>query len=160
MAVMQILQVIVSSLVFLVFVVSLNVANMQTGCVISVCVYITLPDGSVKHVTLGGNVRLDANIVLTKVLYVPEFNFNLLSVTKLLADQKLCIHIYPTKCFFHDLTTSKVVAVAREHHGLYTLESPDGSNFKGKDDKKHSQSENGGVSVSGCFTAAHSTCIQ
>jgi len=37
---------------------------------------ITLTDGSVKQVTSGCNVRLDDNIVLEKVLYVPEFKFN------------------------------------------------------------------------------------
>ena len=167
------------SLVFLAFVMSLNVENMQLGWwiqgpvitsydldlfdnldILSKPVYITLLDGSVNHVTLGGNVRLDTNIVLKKALYVPEFKFNLLSVTKLLADQKLCIHIYPTECLFQDLTTSKVVVVAQEHNGLYTLESPNGSNFKGKGDRKYPQSEDGVVSVSGCLSAANKTCIQ
>jgi len=75
-------------------------------------VFITLPDGSVKNVTLGGNVKLDNNITLSKVLYVPEFKFNLLSVTKLLTQQNLCLYIYPTECLFQDLTTKQVVAVA------------------------------------------------
>ena len=86
-------------------------------------VYITLPDGSLKTVTLGGNVQLDEKIMLRKVLYVPEFKFNLLSVTKLLADQNLCIHLYSNECIFQDLTTSQVVAVAQEYNGLYKLES-------------------------------------
>jgi len=35
-------------------------------------VHITLPDGSVKHVTLGGNVQLDKHLLLKRVLYVPR----------------------------------------------------------------------------------------
>jgi len=63
-------------------------------------VHITLSDGSVKHVTLGGNVKLDSHLLLKRVLYVPEFKFNLLSVSKLVAVQNMCIHIYPTECIY------------------------------------------------------------
>jgi len=49
-------------------------------------VFITLPDGSIKKVTLEGNVKLNDNLPLSTVLYVPEFKFNLLSVTKLLVE--------------------------------------------------------------------------
>ena len=31
-------------------------------------VYITFPDGTVKNVTLGGNVRLGNNVILQRVL--------------------------------------------------------------------------------------------
>ena len=92
-------------------------------------VSITLPDGSVQTVILGGNVRLDDRITLRRVLYVLGFKFNLLSVTKLLADQHLCIHIYPAECIFQDLTNNEVVAVAPEHNGLYTLKSSYSSHF-------------------------------
>jgi len=61
---------------------------------------ITLPDGSSKTVTLVGDVVLANNIRLKRVLYVAEFKFNLLSVTRLLTDQRLGIHIYPTTCIF------------------------------------------------------------
>jgi len=131
---------------------------------LSTPVYITLSDGSVKNVSLGGNVRLDTNIVLKKVLYVSEFKFNLLSVTKLLADKKLCIHIYPAACIFQDLTTSKVVAVEQEHIGLYTLESSYSSNFKGKRilgkklQSDHKELED--TAVSSCFTATNKSCNQ
>ena len=84
---------------------------------------ITLPDGSSKTVTLVGNVMLDDNIKLKRVLYVPEFKFNLLSVTRLLTDQRLCIHIYPAECIFQDLFTNQIVVVAHEHGGLYKLQS-------------------------------------
>ena len=54
-------------------------------------------------------------------------------MTKLLADQRLCIHVYPSKCIFQDLTTSKVVVVAYEHSGLYILQSSFGRKFTGEE---------------------------
>ena len=95
-------------------------------------VYVTFPDGSVKNVTLWGNGRVDDNFILKRVLYVPEFKFNLLSVTKLLADQRLCIHVYPTQCIFQDLTNSNIVAAAHAHNGLYTLGTSSSRSIKGK----------------------------
>ena len=85
-----------------------------------------------KSVTLGDNVQLDSNFTLQRVLYVPEFRFNLLLVTRLLADQNLCIHVYPSKCIFQDLTTDKVVIVAHAHNGLYTLASSSSKTYKAR----------------------------
>ena len=119
-------------------------------------VYVTLPDGSVKSVTLRGNVKLDNNFILQRVLYVPEFKFNLLLVTKLLADQNLCIHVYPSKCIFQDLTTNKIVTAAHEHNGLYTLESSCSKTYKGKTGSADVLQEEG--AVLGCFTAVNKAC--
>jgi len=126
-------------------------------------VHITLPDGSVKHVTLGGSLRLDDHILLKRVLYVHEFKFNLLSVYKLLATQRLCIHIYPTECIFQDLTTRQVVAKAHEHSGMYFLESSNRCSFK-KDSTLGKIVQNNGVAekvtTQGCFTIVNKACSQ
>jgi len=105
-------------------------------------------------------VRLDTNIVLKRVLFVPEFRFNLLSVTKLLTDQSLCIHIYPIECIFQDLITNKVVAVAQEHNGLYSLESSYRSTLKGKAILARGIQESENTAVSGCFTATNKSGVQ
>jgi len=121
-------------------------------------VYVTLPDGSVKDVTQGGNVQLGGNFILQRVLYVPEFKFNLLSVTKLLADQSICLHVYSSACLFQDLTTNQVVAVAHEHHGLYTL------GFSGsKDIGEQSASAEGSQedkAVPSCFNACSKLSLE
>ena len=108
-------------------------------------------------------MKLDSNILLQRVLYVPEFKFNLLSVSKLLAIQRLCIHIYPSECIFQDLTTKEVVATAPEHGGLYFLQplprcSVKKDNFQAgtvqyKDGNKKDATQ-------GCFTAANKACSQ
>ena len=117
---------------------------------------ITLPDGSVKQVTSGDNVTLDDNIVLKKVLYVTEFKFNLLSVTKVLADQKMCIHMYPTECIFQDLTTNQVMALAHENNGLFFFESTSRGSHSSLE-ASTSRRQNFRPIVSECFTAANKT---
>ena len=124
-------------------------------------VYVTLSDGSVKNVTLWGNGRVDDNFILKRVLYVPEFKFNLLSVTKLLVNQRLCIHVYPTQCIFQDLTTSNIVAVAHAHNGLYALGTSNSRSIKGKGfPRKRIQKDTMEmqVAVQGCFTAVNKSC--
>lgn len=44
---------------------------------------IFLPDGSVKRVKYVGDISLNFNILLKEVLYIPEFQYNLMSVHKL-----------------------------------------------------------------------------
>ena len=124
-------------------------------------VYVTLLDGSVNNVTLGGNVWLDDNIFLRKVLYVPEFKFNLLSVTKFLTDQNLCIHVHPTQCICQDPTTSNIVAVAHDHNGLYILGASGSRSNRGQElsrDRKDTLERQ--AAVPGCFTAINKTCKQ
>ena len=47
---------------------------------------ITIPDGSILTVSKQGDILLDNDITLTKVLYVPQLHFNLISASKLCLD--------------------------------------------------------------------------
>lgn len=46
-----------------------------------------------------GDIQLLYNIHLPNVLYVPQFNFNLVSVQRLCADNKLTLDFTHTHCF-------------------------------------------------------------
>ncbi|XP_056685767.1 uncharacterized protein [Spinacia oleracea] len=78
-----------------------------------------LPDGSVKYITQIGTIQLTPHIVLSNVLYIPDFKHNLLSVGRLLDHNKLYAHFSPTSCSFQDLITNEVKAVGRRQAGLY-----------------------------------------
>jgi len=82
-------------------------------------IMIGLPDGSVKSVTLGGNVQLTANIILHNVLFVPYFKHNLFS--KLLKITSLVAYFTTTCSEFQDPTTRKCIAEGKQHNGLYKL---------------------------------------
>ena len=81
-------------------------------------IHITLPDGSHKTVTHAGSVTLCPQINLHNILYVPEFKFNLISVSKLLTDLHLTALFTPHQCTFQDLSTRKPVAIAPVDSGL------------------------------------------
>lgn len=55
-----------------------------------------LPDGSKREVTVAGNVRVNQDIVLENVLYVPGFTHNLLSVAQLIQDSGIRCIFYKT----------------------------------------------------------------
>jgi len=86
-------------------------------------VFVTLPDGATKPVTHIGQVILTPNLTLQKVLHVPAFKFNLLSVSQLVTNNNMCVLFYPNTCVIQDLTTKRIVAVAPKHGGLYKLDS-------------------------------------
>ncbi|VFQ64259.1 unnamed protein product [Cuscuta campestris] len=71
-------------------------------------IMVTLPDGSHKAVSKAGHVTFPQNLVLTDVLYVPEFKFNLISVSKLIDTHKLNAQFLPNECVFQDLLTEQV----------------------------------------------------
>jgi len=52
-------------------------------------IMVRLPDGSTKHVFMIGDITVCSEIILKDVLYVKEFKYNLLSISKLLEDGNL-----------------------------------------------------------------------
>lgn len=56
-----------------------------------------LPNGATADITLISNVHLSSDIVLTNVLCVPTFTYNLLNVSKLLSDTK-CVATFNSQC--------------------------------------------------------------
>ena len=87
-------------------------------------IHITLADGTLKKVSVIGQIPLNPQLTLHNVLYVPGFKFNLLSVGKLLADYSLCALFYLEKCLFQDLTTNLVMDSTLKADGLYKIKLP------------------------------------
>jgi len=93
-------------------------ASFNSTTPLSIPIHVTLPDGTAKLVTHRGHIPLNQTISLNNVLDVPEFKYNLLSVSKLLSDHNLCAIFYPDRCFFQDLSTKLIVAAGRKDGGL------------------------------------------
>jgi len=89
-------------------------------------ILITLPDGSLKTVATYGQIHLFPHKTIHTVLYVPDFEFNLLSVSKLLTAHKLFVIFFSDHCYIQDLSTKQILAVAPSVDGLYKL-SPVGT---------------------------------
>ncbi|KAL2253350.1 UNVERIFIED_CONTAM: hypothetical protein Sindi_0129700 [Sesamum indicum] len=82
---------------------------------------IKLPNGIVQKVKLDGNIRLTKSILLTEVLYVPVFKYNLLSVNRLCRDNPFKVIFTKDDCTMQDLQTNHVIAVGRQENRLYIL---------------------------------------
>ena len=63
------------------------------------------------------------SIPLTSVLSLPNFSFNLMSVSKLTRALKCYISFFPDFCLFQDLMTKQIIGRGCESGGLYILDS-------------------------------------
>ena len=83
---------------------------------------ITIPDGRKVMVDLYGDVILMDGIVLKNVLYVPVFQFNLISIHKLCSN--LCTNVVFTngECLIQDHSKTKVLG--KLSNGLYYIYIP------------------------------------
>ncbi|XP_019257833.1 PREDICTED: uncharacterized protein LOC109236058 [Nicotiana attenuata] len=82
---------------------------------------VQLPTGSVASVSHIGNASVLSNHEISNVLYIPDFKFNLLSVSKLTKELKYMVGFFPDFCIFQDLFSGQVKGIGREEHGLYIL---------------------------------------
>ena len=84
--------------------------------------HVSLPDGSQVSVQYSGTVVLSPILELHNVLYIPKFQFNLLSVPKLAATSNIIFKFYPNNCLLQDLKTEHLVAVVKLVNHLYILD--------------------------------------
>lgn len=78
---------------------------------------VVLPDGSKQNVDCVGEVRLTEK----DVLHLNNFQFDLLSVGKLLDDLKVSVQLWPDYCVLQDQATGKTMEMAWKSNGLYRL---------------------------------------
>ena len=83
---------------------------------------VTLADGSHSCVLGFGTIVPTPSIPLTSVLSLPNFYFNLMSVSKLTRALKCYISFFPNFCLFQDLMTKQIIGRGRKSGGLYILD--------------------------------------
>ncbi|KAK9683831.1 hypothetical protein RND81_10G167700 [Saponaria officinalis] len=86
-------------------------------------IIVVLPDGTAKSVTQIGKVFLTPDIILTNVLFIPDFQHNLLSIGKLIDQSNMIVMFSPNECLFQDHSSSNVLAVGKRIEGLYRFSS-------------------------------------
>lgn len=85
-------------------------------------VIIHLPNGSAKTVNEYGDLHLSDSFILKNVLFVSSFNYNLLSVRKVVQDKTMSCNFYFDYCVFQDLKISNINVVGRVKGNLYFLD--------------------------------------
>lgn len=82
---------------------------------------VKLPNGAEVPVTHIGNVQVTENLLLTIVLCVPSFTFNLLSAKKLAESLSYCLIFLSNLCFIQDLASWITIGMGEVRDGLYHL---------------------------------------
>lgn len=80
-----------------------------------------LPNGTTVPITHVGTVQLSTKVVLHNVLCVPSFTYNLLSVSKLLTDNKCEATFTTDQCFLKAVSWHQSLPIGKEMNGLYLL---------------------------------------
>jgi hypothetical protein len=99
----------------------INSISLFTSITATISSKVKLPNGKFALVTHIGTVKISAHLILTNVLCVPSFSFNLLSVSKLVQSFKFCFIFFANYCFIQNLTSWMTIGVGREANGLYYL---------------------------------------
>ncbi|XP_074323025.1 uncharacterized protein LOC141659974 [Apium graveolens] len=84
--------------------------------------FITVPDGRKVKVLHIGTVKLSNDIILQKVLHVPDFHFRLISIAKLCEDLKCQVVFTENQYFIQGLSQNRPqILLGRLNNGLYSL---------------------------------------
>ena len=83
--------------------------------------FVELPNGGKTRIDLAGTIKLSDDLTIKDVLYVPEFQVNLLFINKFTQALGCNVTFYPDCCLVEDLTTNKVIGKGGQINGLYYL---------------------------------------
>ena len=75
---------------------------------------VTLADGSTSCVLGSGTIHPTPLIPLTSVMSLPQFSFNLISVSKLTCTLNCSISFFHDHCLIQDLSTKRIIGRGRE----------------------------------------------
>ena len=85
--------------------------------------YVYLPNGEKTLVTHIGTIHLTETLILTNVLCVPSFTFNLNYVSHLNKSMTCCLIFLGSFCIILDLALRSTIGLGREQNGLYLLDT-------------------------------------
>lgn len=81
---------------------------------------VQLRNGEMVQVTHLGSCALSANSVITNVFHIPQFKYNLLSVSRIIKELGYSVTFFPHFCVFQELNSGEVKKIGEEG-GLYWL---------------------------------------
>lgn len=84
---------------------------------------VTLPNNSRIPVKFIGDVRLNSHITLRGVLYIPDFQFNLLFISALATHMSVMIQFVGDSCLIQDKSSLQTIGRGEYWHGLYLIDA-------------------------------------
>lgn len=85
---------------------------------------VRLPNHSLIQVHFKGHIQLTNELLLIDVLYVHQFELNLMSVTCLTKSQLLMVKFYHNFSLIEQILPTKMIGGDEVHEGLYLLDVP------------------------------------
>ncbi|KAF3615583.1 putative NAC domain-containing protein 43-like [Capsicum annuum] len=82
---------------------------------------VCMPTGRKSEITHIGNTSLSGDLQVKNVLHVPEFKYNLLSVSKLTKELSCSVKFFPDFCVFQDVYSGRVRGIVKKSEGLYII---------------------------------------
>nr|GMD22766.1 Integrase, catalytic core [Ipomoea batatas] len=83
---------------------------------------VTIPNGDKVAVSSIGGTKLPNGMQISRVLNIPDFQCNLVSVGRLTKDFDCALTFFSDFCIMQDLPSRKLIGVGRMHGGLYYME--------------------------------------
>src|SRR3954469_572019 len=84
---------------------------------------VNLPSGNSIASSICGSVQLSSELIIDNVLYLPQFEVNLKSVSKLCKEQECVLNFETDKCVIQARKDLRKIGSARAIDGLYHLEA-------------------------------------
>lgn len=84
---------------------------------------VTLPNGYKVKIYNTGSLFLNSDFILTNVLLIPSFQFNLISVPQLVNTLSCTVFFNSSSCFIQAPSLKRPLAVGKEANGLYVFHS-------------------------------------
>ncbi|CAL1356682.1 unnamed protein product [Linum trigynum] len=86
---------------------------------------VKIPNGTGVKVKSIGTSKLSSNLCLDRVLHVPDFQCNLLSVSRLTTDLPVALIFLSDFCVIQDLPSKRLIGMGKHIDGLYYLKLVD-----------------------------------
>ena len=82
---------------------------------------VKLPNGYKVKVTKVGDVKVNDMITLFRVLFIPSFKYNLISISSLSLNLNCTVSFSNSSCILQGPSTKRPLEIGREQDGLYFL---------------------------------------
>jgi len=82
---------------------------------------VNLPNGTCVNATHKGTIKLNDNITVHNLLFILDFNYNLISTSRLIMDSHVHITFTNKGCFIQNQLSRRMIGSASLHEGLYTM---------------------------------------
>jgi len=84
-------------------------------------VTVKLPNGKNVKATHKGVVKISEKLFLQDVLYIPDFDYNLISVSRLVSNHNLELIFFSKYCIIQDIKTKERIGIVDVEAGLYAV---------------------------------------